>query len=303
MGRLLLCVNIILTNTIIYKFLNQSINVKNTPTKNNHLDLDYHLGGYGLAYFLDGVWHIYKYDDIYINDTNIENIIENIVNLKPKILIGYLQSKINDEILDHSNIQPFIYQKYVFIHDGLIRNFNKYKLIIKNKISEKYIGCIGCIDFIDNVDNVKICNNNECINCDYCNSISSKYFFYLVLSILDSYYNEFIDSNSDSEFDSELNYNFTKKEELFRFVFTFIFEYFKQENIELVGSFIFSDSVNFIAIRYISPNFQKANFPPALYINRSKKITPNIFLNYGLVSSEPINEIWECIRSNHYHMI
>ncbi len=45
------------------------------------------------------------------------------------------------------------------------------------------------------------------------------------------------------------------------------------------------------------------NFPPSLYLNQSKKLIPIPFLNYGLISSEPINDIWKCVESNSYHMI
>ncbi len=276
MGRVLICVNIQIDENIIYKFLNQSITKKNTPTKNNKLDLDFYLGGYGLAYFVDNKWLLYKSNQIFTKDNNHKQIISNIINSKPKFLIGYLHNDSNKPDL-HANIPPIIYDKYIFVFDGLIKNFSQHEQFIRNNIDSKYY----CYIDLPNDPN---CSDNSNYN---------KYIFYLIMTIIDFYSNKLI----------EINNNFIKKEKFLKFMFAIVFDLFMDDNIEIVGNFIFSDSVHFIAVRYISPNYKNEHFPPSLYLNQSKKIHPIPFLNYGLISSEPINDIWNCIQSNSYHMI
>ena len=123
----------------ILKFLNQSIEVKNTPDIDNDRDFNYHKDGYGFIYYLDKL-SIYKSSLMFKDDINFNFIKENIV--KSDFLVGHIRSTKIEFIDDvcYNNTHPFWYEDNYWCHNGsitpLIPSF------FMSYIDKKYHNCI-----------------------------------------------------------------------------------------------------------------------------------------------------------------
>lgn len=136
MCRLLLILKTNFDINYIYKFLDQSIKYKNTPNIVSSRDADYHLDGFGLAWY-DKKWNLYKNHIRFNRDQNIETII----NLIPKnIFIGHLRAicEKSNSMTCFNNTHPFIYKNHIFCHNGCVTNFNKNKITLILTILQKY---------------------------------------------------------------------------------------------------------------------------------------------------------------------
>jgi predicted glutamine amidotransferase len=156
MCRLSLILSTYITKKNILKFLLQSIKPKFTPHINNKIDGNFHLDGFGLAWFSNNKWNIYKKPIIFIYDKDLINIINSIITSKPSIFIGHIRNKtMGDVILQ--NCHPFMYDNYIFCQNGYIKAFcdNKQKIM-------KLID----VDLLDKIEG----------------STDSEYLFYLILS-------------------------------------------------------------------------------------------------------------------------
>ncbi len=245
MCRLLLCINENINKELITRFLFQSINKKNTPGLTNYLDADYHKDGYGFAYWSndENKWSIYKSDKLFINDINIESIVDSIIKLQPLILIGHLRNKGScDGNVDINNVHPFLFNNYAFVHNGFINNFSNCKEKILANIDSKF--------------------QNEVKG-----ETDTEHIFYLLLTFIDQIHDYYIEDG------------YTKYQ-LVYFSFIKLFEFMLNNNIELVGNFIFSNGKFVIVIRYIADNFKKAYIAPSLYFNDYNKSS--------IISSEPV---------------
>ena len=125
MCRLLLIINTNYNKDIIIKFLKQSIIKKNTPNINSIKDFDYHKDGFGLAWKSNNnkKWIVYKKSICYINDNNINTIINSI---EKNILIGHIRSSCpNNKTVNYFNTHPFYYKNYIWCHNGCATNLNE----------------------------------------------------------------------------------------------------------------------------------------------------------------------------------
>ena len=95
MCRLLLIIDTNYDKNIIVNFLEQSIIKKNTPEINSIKDFHYHKDGFGLAWKSNNKkkWIVYKKSICYINDKNINTIIDSI---EKNIVCEYFTSEIID---------------------------------------------------------------------------------------------------------------------------------------------------------------------------------------------------------------
>jgi predicted glutamine amidotransferase len=232
MCRLLLCVKENINEKLIYKFLSQSINKKNTPGFNNYLDADYHKDGYGFVYWSSdkNKWFIYKSEKVFFNDINIDSVIDSIVRLQPTILIGHLRNQGRCVgSVNINNVHPFLYKNYAFVHNGFIKDFIIHKEKILNNINNNY--------------------KNQIIG-----ETDTEHMFYLLLTLFDQIREYYIEDG----------YPICK---LAYFSFIKLFEFMFENKIELVGNFIFSNGKFIIIIRYVAENFKMGLDAPSLYYN------------------------------------
>ena len=124
MCRLVLIIDKNYNKQIIYNFLKQSIIKKNTPEINSIKDFDYHKDGFGLAWkSKKDKWILYKNSICYINDNNIDTIINNI---EKNILIGHIRASCpNNKSVNYFNTHPFLYKNYIWCHNGCAKNLDK----------------------------------------------------------------------------------------------------------------------------------------------------------------------------------
>lgn len=133
MCRLLLIIDKNYNKNIIYKFLKQSIIKKNTPNINSIKDFDYHKDGFGFAWKSNkNKWIVYKNNICYINDSNIDTIINSI---DKNILIGHIRASCpNNKITSYYNTHPFNYKNYIWCHNGCAKHLEKLHNEINNII-------------------------------------------------------------------------------------------------------------------------------------------------------------------------
>ena len=142
MCRLLLIIDTNYNKDIIFNFLKQSIVKKNTPNINSIKDFDYHKDGFGLAWKSNNnkKWIVYKKSFCYINDENINTIIDSI---DKNILIGHIRSSCpNNKTVNYFNTHPFYYKNYLWCHNGCAVNLKQLFYEINNIIPynlKKYI--------------------------------------------------------------------------------------------------------------------------------------------------------------------
>jgi len=129
-----------ISKEIIIKFLRQSIEIKNTPNHISYLDADYHLDGYGIAWYIDK-WYVYKSKEVFNKDDNLDYMLNTIILLKPKKIIAHIRNKGDLSIGDAeiNNCHPFSYENYIFCHNGYIANFRENKEKILSLIKPKFI--------------------------------------------------------------------------------------------------------------------------------------------------------------------
>jgi predicted glutamine amidotransferase len=151
----------------ILKFLNQSIEVKNTPDIDNDRDFNYHKDGYGFVYYLDNKFSIYKSSLMFKDDVNFCFIKENIV--KSNFLVGHIRSTKIEFVDDvcYNNTHPFWYEDNYWCHNGsitpLIPSFfmsyidKKYHKFIKGRTDSELLFYI----FLTILDKNKYFFNNE----------------------------------------------------------------------------------------------------------------------------------------------
>jgi predicted glutamine amidotransferase len=285
MCRLLLCVKENINEKLINKFLSQSINKKNTPGFNNYLDANYHKDGYGFVYWSSdkNKWYIYKSDKVFVNDINIDSVIDSIVRLQPTILIGHLRNQGRCVgSVNINNVHPFLYNNYAFVHNGYIKDFSIHKEKILNNINNNY--------------------KNQIIG-----ETDTEHIFYLLLTIFDQIREYYIEDGHPS---CELAY----------FSFIKLFEFMLENKIELVGNFIFSNGKFIIIIRYISENFKIGFVPPLLdaqsldaqsldaqSLDTQSLDAPSLYFNdyikQSIISSEPLLNNCKIFDTNSYLII
>jgi predicted glutamine amidotransferase len=117
MSNLLFYTNIGINSKIIYSFLNSKYNEKN---------------GFGLGWFEDDNLIVYKRPLKYTEDLNLENTIK---KMDKNIVFGNT-SKYND--IGIYNIQPFIHENQIFLHDGFIKDYNNHKRGLINIVHITY---------------------------------------------------------------------------------------------------------------------------------------------------------------------
>jgi glutamine amidotransferase len=112
----------------IFLFLQQShLHIPNTPYYPKTPPRE-NQDGFGFAWFAGSAWDSYKNTKVYNEDPNIDKIVKKLH--RKKIILGHLRRKLYGKI-SYENTQPFIYKKYVFMHNGYLSNFteNKSKLL------------------------------------------------------------------------------------------------------------------------------------------------------------------------------
>jgi len=137
MCRILLIIKKNFDIKILLHFLEQSIKIKNTPGLDSDKDADYHLDGYGITWFENNNWSIYKNKKEPSKDYNLEIILK----LIPKnIVIGHLRAicKKSKSISTYFNSHPFSYKNNIWCHNGCVCDFQKQKSLFNTIISKKY---------------------------------------------------------------------------------------------------------------------------------------------------------------------
>ena len=124
----------------INKFLNQSINKKNTPYLDSKYDVDYHKNGFGLSWIDKKKWIIYKLEKCFTEDKNIKYIINNI---KSEILVGHIRAINNNTKQTYFNTHPFQFNNNIWCHNGSISKLEIFKEESKNIINENLLKFIN----------------------------------------------------------------------------------------------------------------------------------------------------------------
>ena len=100
---------------ILERFLSQAQGHKNTPLLNYHYDSHRNEDGCGFAFFDAEVWKIIKSDSIFFPLDSLAS---------PKIIVGHLRHQGDGKGRPSSqNSHPFVYQQYMFCHNGKIFDF------------------------------------------------------------------------------------------------------------------------------------------------------------------------------------
>jgi predicted glutamine amidotransferase len=258
----------------LINFFNQSNHIKNTPGLSNNFDSNFHLDGYGLAW-IDSKYNlcIYKCANTYYEDINFTNILSELTTTP--FIIGHLRNKGKNSYANKNinNCHPFVYDNYIFVHNGFIKNFKLHKQKIYNLIHPKYISKIQ-------------------------GKTDTEYLFYYLLTLI----NMLTNKNINKKY---------RKEYIYKRAFEILIKTFNDENIEFVGNFIFSDTDIVLVFRFISKNFNNINTidsiksllflrnyePPSLYYSN---IDSNSNSNSILITSEPVNSNYKLIEKNKF---
>ena len=274
MCRLLLSMNRYIDKETLINFFNQSNHIKNTPGLSNNFDSNFHLDGYGLAW-IDSKYNlcIYKCANTYYEDINFTNILSELTTTP--FIIGHLRNKGKNSYANKNinNCHPFVYDNYIFVHNGFIKNFKLHKQKIYNLIHPKYISKIQ-------------------------GKTDTEYLFYYLLTLI----NMLTNKNINKKY---------RKEYIYKRAFEILIKTFNDENIEFVGNFIFSDTDIVLVFRFISKNFNNINTidsiksllflrnyePPSLYYSN---IDSNSNSNSILITSEPVNSNYKLIEKNKF---
>lgn len=174
MCRITLLLNHHITKENIMKFLCQSVLPKNTPRRNTGLDGEYHLYGYGFAWYYPHInkWFIYKNYLPFHQDKKYKKIVKHMLYTKPSILIGHIRLIVPMSIggIDIINTHPFRYKNCIFVHNGRINNFCNVKNKVLALINQKYLSHIK-------------------------GDTDSEHLFYLILSYMKN--NKFVNLNNE----------------------------------------------------------------------------------------------------------
>lgn len=259
MCRLFLSINQQLDSITLINFFKQAHNIKNTPNNFSEFDADHHLDGYGVGWLdSNNKLQIYKNSNPYYKDNNFQNIFDQIS--QSRFVIGHLRNKEKKSEGDKKivNCHPFVYDNYIFAHNGFVKDFklNKEKILIM--IDKKYID--------------KIIGETD-----------TEHLFYLLLTVIDELNLENIKN---------------KLEKLYQNAFEKVFKILNDQKIELVGNFIFSDLIKVIVIRYITPNFDRTKSYSRKYLPPSLYYCSEIDKNKVLISSEPVKWYYLLINPN-----
>jgi predicted glutamine amidotransferase len=124
--------------TYMKSFLKQSDHTtKNTPGLDNPYEHVTHKDGYGFAWksSANTDWVIHKSPLLYTRDHWLKTHIQDIA--KAPIIIGHIRNRtIGESKIE--NTHPFVYQRHVFFHNGLIANFETHRVRLLRKIAPKY---------------------------------------------------------------------------------------------------------------------------------------------------------------------
>ena len=115
--------------------------------------------GFGIAYISNNKWHVYKNQTTYNKDDIIVKLLDKI---DTSVLIGHIRYICPScaPNINYENTHPFIHGNNIFIHNGLLFDFNINK--ITKYIDEEYFKCIK-------------------------GDTDSEYMFYLLLSLKNKY--------------------------------------------------------------------------------------------------------------------
>jgi predicted glutamine amidotransferase len=96
--------------------------------------------GYGIVWKTNSIINSHISSSPYFEDKQFEKTIHKIENAEPKYVFGHIRKKTDNKKNTYLNNQPFIYKKenVIFLHNGEIYDFAKYRTFVLSKIDEKY---------------------------------------------------------------------------------------------------------------------------------------------------------------------
>ncbi len=93
--------------------------------------------GFGFGWLNKGSFYLYKCPLPIWNDMNLAAVTKNI---KSNLMIGSVRSATLIDNLSRNHTHPFIYSKYLFSHNGYIKDFNVlFKKKLANKLDKKFL--------------------------------------------------------------------------------------------------------------------------------------------------------------------
>ena len=122
--------------------------------------------GFGISWFENNKWRFYKNQNSYNNDMIVNNVISNIDSMCIIAHIRHICPQCAN--ISYNNTHPFVHNNNIFIHNGVIEDFDKNKIL--KYIDNKYI------DYIEG-------------------NTDSEYIFYLLLTLKDKYKHKLIMKN------------------------------------------------------------------------------------------------------------
>ena len=95
------------------------------------------LDGFGIAWVhpVSNQFEIYKQPFSYDKDKNVDNVVD---ILPKKMVIAHIRAKIYGNN-SYENIHPFLYDNTIFMHNGMIFDFEKHAKRIRSYIAPKFI--------------------------------------------------------------------------------------------------------------------------------------------------------------------
>lgn len=214
----------------IHAFLEQSIHTEKYTPGIKSVDHSTHTDGFGLAW-LTNKWKTYKKPFVYNEDKNLGKKISQIES-ESSIILGHVRHKtFGDKDVD--NTHPFVYQDFIFLHNGSLKNFEKHKKTIISRIAPEYIKKIK-------------------------GETDSEHLFYLLLTIKDGIIRE--DCTTLSE--EKILYNSLYK----------LFSLLNEWKIEYYANIIFGNTTHLLISRYVQKQSQKEGQPLSLYYDKSNGI-------------------------------
>jgi glutamine amidotransferase len=91
--------------------------------------------GFGLAWFSDKKWSIYKQPVQYSQDPNIDSVVRAIPS---SMVLGHIRATTNRTKNIFDNTHPFVFENEVFLHNGSVADFAKHRKTILRAIAQPY---------------------------------------------------------------------------------------------------------------------------------------------------------------------
>jgi glutamine amidotransferase len=207
--------------------------------------------GFGLAWFADKKWSLYKQPVQYSQDPNIDSVVRAIPS---SMVLGHIRATTNQTKNIFDNTHPFYYENEVFLQNGSIADFAKHRKTILQAIAQPYKKLIQ-------------------------GKTDTELLFYLFLTLKDYGQHKKLPARLTNQYKSLRHSN--PLNHLLHNSCAMLFDWCRQHGIEITANIIYANEQTVMITRYSSN--AKA---PTLYWNKCRKHGDNGLL----ITSEPLSK-------------